>query len=193
MTEEALQKQLIEKLQGIESPYLMDTEVPIPYQHIYVPDGKDTKLEVWCFKQDIAIYQPLFERDPEDRKDYVITDKNNTSVKVEFKNSKKIVGLPFVILELKKKQPNTHSILAYSQKAKMIKTIFPYCQYLFLIYGKKIAPRTYRLGEFFDEIIQLQNTEGQEIEKLKKTLLKHIEIAENKLEKIKHEESDSDD
>ncbi|OAV74611.1 hypothetical protein Barb7_01860 [Bacteroidales bacterium Barb7] len=140
MTEKELQKQLIEKLLGIivESPYQIGIEVPIPYQHIYIPEEKDTKLEVWCFKQDIAIYQPLFERDPEDRKDYVITDKNNTSVKVEFKNSKKVVGLPFVILELKVGQPNTHSIMTYSQKAEMIKAIFPYCQYLFLIYGDRL-------------------------------------------------------
>jgi hypothetical protein len=64
----------------------------------------------------------------------------------------------------------------------MIKTIFPYCQFLFLIQGD-ISARTYRLGiDKFDGIISLKDVNDiQEVEELKKTLKKHLKIAENKL------------
>jgi hypothetical protein len=71
-------------------------------------------------------------------------------------------GIPFVILELKDGQPGTDNVLAYSQKAEMIKSIFPYCRYMLLIQGK-IGARTYRLGTVFDKILELpdENLEAE--------------------------------
>ena len=66
----------------------------------------------------------------------------------------------------------------------MIKTIFPYCQFLFLIYGD-ISARTYRHGVNFDEVISLTNPNDiKEIDNLKATLLKHFDIALTKLKQL---------
>jgi hypothetical protein len=172
----------------VKPPYFLDTEVPIPYKHIYIPEEHKTKLELWCFKQDITIYKILFDKSV-GQKDSKISKDNETIIVVILEKDSgqhsHPVGLPFVILELKKEQPNTHEILTYSQKAEMIKTIFPYCQFLFLIQGN-IAARTYRHGINFDEIISLKDVNNkEEIENLKTTLKKHFNIATKKLSQLK--------
>lgn len=188
MTEIELRDNLILQLKDIVSePYLIDTEVPIPYKHIYIPKNGLTKLEIWCFKQDITIYKSLFDKTV-GQKESEITKNGEALIEVVLEKdsgqNSHHAGLPFVILELKKGQPNTHEILTYSQKAEMIKTIFPYCQFLFLILGK-ISARTYRHGINFDEVISLEDANNQdEIEGLKKTLLRHFEIATKNLEKL---------
>jgi len=185
MNETEIRDKLIEKLKDIVSdPYLIETEVPIPYKHIYIPTGEKTKLEIWCFKQDIVIYKKLFDKTVK-QSESKITKGTETIVDVILEKdsgqNSHHLGLPFVILELKKNQPNTHEILTYSQKAEMIKTIFPYCQFLFLIYGD-IAARTYRHGINFDEIISLKNiNDKNEINGLRDTLLKHFDIAKTSL------------
>lgn len=188
MTENELRDILIEKLKGIvKSPYLIDTEVPVPYKHIYIPTDGLTKLELWCFKQDITIYKILFDKTVK-QKDSKITKDNNTLIEVVLEKdsgqNSHHAGLPFVILELKKGQPNTHEILTYSQKAEMIKTIFPYCQFLFLILGD-VSARTYRHGINFDEVISLKDPNNiTEIENLKRTLTKHFDIAKTRLKQL---------
>jgi len=188
MTETELRDNLILQLKDIVSePYLIDTEVPIPYKHIYIPKNGLTKLEIWCFKQDITIYKSLFDKTV-GQKECEITKNGETLIEVVLEKDSgqntHNAGLPFVILELKKGQPNTHEILTYSQKAEMIKTIFPYCQFLFLILGK-VSARTYRHGINFDEVISLEDANNKdEIEKLKETLLKHFEIATKNLNKL---------
>jgi len=147
ITENELRDRLIDELKNIVSePYYIDTEVPIPYKHIYIPTENLTKLELWCFKQDITIYKILFDKSVK-QKESTITKSNINLIDVilekDSHQNSHHVGLPFVIVELKREQPNTHEILTYSQKAEMIKTIFPYCQFLFLIYGD-ISARTYR-------------------------------------------------
>ncbi len=188
MTEKELRDILIEKLKGIvKSPYLIDTEVPVPYRHIYIPTDGLTKLELWCFKQDITIHKILFDKTVK-QKDSKITKDNNTLIEVVLEKdsgqNSHHAGLPFVILELKKGQPNTHEILTYSQKAEMIKTIFPYCQFLFLILGD-VSARTYRHGINFDEVISLKDPNNiTEIENLKRTLKKHFDIAKTRLKQL---------
>ncbi|KAA6312423.1 hypothetical protein EZS27_036643 [termite gut metagenome] len=108
----------------------------------------------------------------------------NVILKKDSSQNSKDVGLPFVILELKKKQPNTHDILTYSQKSEMIKTIFPFCQFLFLILGD-ISPGTYRHGINFNEIISLKDmTDRQEINRLKDLLQKHFLISIENLRRL---------
>jgi hypothetical protein len=186
--EEKIQKALFEILKkqlenSLADQYLIDKEVPIPYKHIYLPPQspkKTTKLELWCFSGDIVIYKILFDESIK-RGDSKIMNTDGTKIDIILEKgnggNSSHVGLPFVILELKYGQPTTDVVLAYSKKAEMIKTIFPYCQYLFLIYGK-IDPRTYRLGVNFDEIISLNDiNDDAEIRKLKKTIKEHFKIA----------------
>ena len=186
MKEIELRDLLITKLDGIvKTPYLLDSEVPIPYKHIYLPSKHISKLEVWCFKQDISIYKILFDKTVKQKESKIV--KNNEpliDVILDSGQNSHHVGMPFVIIELKKSQPNTHEILTYSQKAEMIKTIFPYCQFLFLILGN-ISARTYRHGINFDEIISLKDPNNKkEIDNLKKIILKHFDLAQTKLKKL---------
>lgn len=188
MNETELRDILIKKLKGIvKQPFLIDTEVPVPYKHIYIPTDDKTKLELWCFKQDITIYKILFDKTVK-QKDSKITKDGDTLIDIVLEKdsgqNSHHAGLPFVILELKKGQPNTHEILTYSQKAEMIKTIFPYCQFLFLIQGN-VSARTYRHGINFDEVISLQDiNDAEEIKNLKDTLLKHFKIAKTRLKQL---------
>ncbi|SRR6266536_143273 len=188
LSELQLRNKLMKQLVNIvRRPYEIDTEVPIPYKHIYIPTDDKTKLELWCFKQDITIYKTLFDKTVKQKESKIMKDKDTIIEVILEKDSSQNshhVGLPFVIIELKKGQPNTHEILTYSQKAEMIKTIFPYCQFLFLIQGN-ISPRTYRHGINFDEIISIQDAENeQEIKNLIATIKKHFEIAKNKLKNL---------
>ena len=188
LSEEQLRDRLLDLLKDIvKPPYKIGHEIPIPYKHIYIPTNNNIKLELWCFAQDITIYQTLFDRSVK-HKEAKITKNNQTIIEVILEKDRgqnlRDVGLPFVILELKKEQPNTHEILTYSQKAEMIKTIFPYCQFLFLIQGD-ISARTYRHGINFDEIISLKDINNEnEIKNLKATLMKHFKIAMMKLNKL---------
>ena len=188
LTETQLRDGLKEHLKGmVKPPYFLDTEVPIPYKHIYIPTDGKTKLELWCFKQDITIFKVLFDKSVKQKESKISKD-NETLIDVilekDSAQNSHPVGLPFVILELKKEQPNTHEILTYSQKAEMIKTIFPYCQFLFLIQGN-VSARTYRHGINFDEIISLKDINNkEEIKNLKATLKKHFDIATKKLSQL---------
>ena len=193
MKETELRDYLEQQFQNIvKAPYLLGSEVPIPYKHIYIPSELMTKLEIWCFKQDIIIYQNLYDKTI-GYKDARITynKKEHIEIVLEKDSHQKShhVGLPYVILELKVGQPDSHQIITYSQKAQMIKTIFPYCQFLFLVHPKKkIAARTYRHGLNFDEIITLKNPRDKaEINALRKCLVKHFKIALASLSKLKKE------
>jgi len=58
LTEKELNDTLMKHLKGIvEEPYNIEPEVLVPYKHIYIPTDKNTRLEVWCFSQDITIYK----------------------------------------------------------------------------------------------------------------------------------------
>jgi hypothetical protein len=185
LTEPELQDHLFEQLKNLaKSPNLIGAEVPIPYKHIYIPTDTKTKLEIWCFKQDITIYRKLFDNSVGRKESYTMQDGASLIDVILEKSSAQHVGLPLVILELKKEQPNTHDILTYSQKTEMIKTIFPYCRFLFLVQGK-ISARTYRFGINFDEIILLKDAfDVTEIENLRETIKKHLAIALENLGKL---------
>lgn len=174
MNEAELRDQLLVELEDIKGALHLGKEVPIPYKHIYLPaTPKKPKLEIWCFKQDIVFYEVLFDKTIR-YKDAVIKTGSNDIIDIvlEKDNAQNInhVGLPHVIIETKVKQPNTHDILTYSQKVEMIKTIFPYCKFIFLIFGK-ISPRTFRHGLNFDEIISITDINSElQIDHFKKTV-----------------------
>lgn len=164
MNESELRNNLLSKMQEFNSEQLLiDKEVPIPYKHIYLPN-KRHKLEVWCFKQDIVIYENLFNKNVGYRDAKIISngiELVNVVLEKDSAQNTHHVGLPYVIIETKHNQPNTHEILTYSQKVQMIKTIFPYCRFVFLIFGK-ISPRTYRHGLYFDKIVNIKDVNDEE-------------------------------
>ena len=187
MNEADLRNILLEKMQSFNSSTLLiDKEVPIPYKHIYLPN-KNHKLEIWCFKQDIVIYEKLFDKNVKYRDAKILAngvELVNIVLEKDSAQNSHHVGLPYVIIETKHNQPNTHEILTYSQKVQMIKTIFPYCRFVFLIFGN-ISPRTYRHGLYFDKIVNIKNV-YDEVEinafiKLVKELLKEVKEDINKL------------
>ena len=166
--ETVLQEKLFELLKSvIKEPYYTGMEVAVPYKHVYLPSEQKPKLQIWCFKQDLVIYKPLFSEKPEI---------NGFEVSLKGDPGKK--GIPYVIVEIKNGQPQTDNILAYSQKAEMIKSIFPYCRYIMLV-NEKCHPRTYRLGTIFNEIIHLKDDNDQkETETIKRKVLSHLKEAE---------------
>ena len=187
MTGPQFQRAVFQSIRTIRSDCKIDMEVPVPYKHIYFREDQKTKLEIWCFKQDIAIYKPLFDKSVPKREAKIIAyDKSEIQIILEKDTAQKTkdVGLPYVIIETKKEQPNVHEVLAYSQKAEMIKTIFPYCKFVFCIYGN-ISPRTYRHGIAFDRITSIADVrDKREMQNFKREITKLIKEAEKDLRKI---------
>jgi hypothetical protein len=138
--------------------FMIDKEVPIPYRHIYFPLRNE--LEICCFKQDICIYTKLLDKSIKHR-EAAITVGNEKILKVVLnKNapkSERDIGLPLVIIETKmSKSLKTHELLAYSEKIRMIKIIFPYCKAYLLCFGD-FKRSVYRHGSAFDESFNLEN------------------------------------
>jgi len=184
LNEEQLSKDLITKLKKkdiVKEPFSLEAEVPVPYQHVYLPSDSEQppKMEIWCYNQDIAIFLKLIDKNSIEKKYFIKDNSNQPLVDIQIQSDKKKgekkfdIGLPYVIIELKVGQPTTHEILAYNQKCAMIKTVFPFCHYIFLIYGE-IAPRTYRYGVNFDEIIKMKNIDKKEIDSLEKKIIEHF-------------------
>jgi len=165
--------------------YLIGKEVPVPYRQIYIPKEKNIELEIWCFRQDICIYKTLYEKNIK-LKDASINYMNNELVKIKLeKDADKDVALPLVIIETKMaKTVNTHELLAYSEKVQMIKTIFPYCKYLLLLFGKP-PKRAYLHGLNFDRIIGIEELSDIELKRLHKIINDELFEVEESINNIK--------
>jgi hypothetical protein len=151
--------------------YIIGKEIPVPYRQIYIPKEKSVELEIWCFKQDICIYKILYEKNIKSG-DVSINNKNNEIIKIKLEKDRDIsdVVLPLLIIETKMaKTVNTHELLAYSEKVQMIKTIFPYCKYLLLLFGKP-PKRAYLHGLNFDRIIGIKDLSDNELKPLHKII-----------------------
>jgi hypothetical protein len=88
--------------------------------------------------------------------------------------------VPRVIAEVKMPEGfNTHEILAYAEKARRIRTVYPYARYGLLLGNKRtIPPRTIRLGQEFDFIVALASPATQdEVDALAELLLQEIETS----------------
>lgn len=140
-----------------ENKCLLDKEVPVPYRHLYFP--RKNELEIFCFKQDICFYTKLFDKSIKNR-DAKITVNGEEILNVVINKhaaNEKDVGLPLVIIEVKmSKNMNTHVLLAYSEKTRKIKTIFPYCRAYLLCFGD-FQRSAHRHASEFDEIIFLND------------------------------------
>lgn len=78
------------------------------------------------------------------------------------------IVIPLVIFEAKYRMVNTHTIRQYSELARMIKTIFPFCLYNLLLINVELqsqnADKTYMAGKGFDKVIYKSDYEiGKEI------------------------------
>ena len=179
----------LKEMNIVNDPFQLEAEVPVPYQHVYLPSSSKQhhKMDIWCYNQDIAIFLKLVDKDSIKREYFIKNNNNEPLVDIQIQSDKKKgnknvdIGLPYVIIELKVGQPNTHDILAYNQKCAMIKTVFPFCHYIFLVHGE-IAPRTYRYGVNFDEIIEMKDI--NEITLLKEKIVYHFNEAKKKLKNM---------
>jgi hypothetical protein len=161
-------------------------EIPVPYKHIYIPYSEN-ELEIWCFKQDICIYETLFDKEI-GHKDAIISscDVPILTVRLEKDNVQKTkdVGLPYTIIETKMaKRINTNELLAYSEKIKMIKTIFPYCISFLLFFGIPPA-RAFRHGAEFDEIIFIEDISDLRCNCVIEKIINGTKKARNKIQYI---------
>ena len=94
--------------------------------------------------------------------------------------------IPLLIFEVKSKTVNTHTIRQYSELARMIKLIFPFCLYNLLLIDIKRpsnnADKTYMAGKGFDKVLYKpgyyevgNEIHNQFVEKMRKTIETHIE------------------
>ena len=146
-----------------EFNFMIDKEVPVPYRHLYFPHKNE--LEICCFKQDICIYTKLIDKFIA-HKEAAITVLDEKILTVVLNknapNNERDIGLPFVIIETKmSKNMKTHDILAYSEKIKMIKSIFPYCKPYLLCFGYT-KRNVFRHGLGFDDVFFLENLDDMQ-------------------------------
>jgi hypothetical protein len=138
---------------------LVGKEIPVPYKNIYIPVKR--ALEIWCFDQDICVYQKLFDKTTNSKNVVVASDKETIlKVELQVKTKNEDIGMPFVAIETKMAKAHTHELLASSEKIKMIKTMFPYCKGLLLVFGFP-PPKFYRLCSGFDEILFLEKLDEE--------------------------------
>jgi hypothetical protein len=151
-------------------------EIPVPYKNIYIP-VRNT-LEIWCSKQDICIYKKLFDKTV-DFKNISVTTNEKPLLKVDLEGTVngEDVGMPFVIIEAKMPNTNTHELLASSEKTNMIKSIFPYCKSFLFVFGSSPPPRIYRLCSGFDEILFLDKLDGEMFEHNIKKIIEAVNMA----------------
>jgi len=101
--------------------------------------------------------------------------------------------IPFLIFEVKYKNITTHQARQYSEEARMIKHIFPFCLYnLVLIKTGNIkqdnVDKVYMAGKNFDEILYFDTRNSEEIvKKLKDVVKGHMNsLKENKYFRFKN-------
>jgi len=87
--------------------------------------------------------------------------------------------IPRVIIEVKYAKVTSHDAIIYSEKAKRIRTIYPYVRYGFLIGKfKNIPPRIIRLGSEFNFISAINYPFVEsEITELKELLFSELETS----------------
>ena len=165
--------------------YFVEKEIPVPYRQIYVPKNEGIELEIWCFKQDICIYKTLYEGSTKPRNVTINFNDNQTiRIKLQNTNDQLDVALPLLIIETKMAEAiTTHELLAYSEKVQMIKTIFPYCKYLLLLFGKP-PKRAYLHGLNFDRIIGIEELSDNELKHLHKIINEEIFDAKERIDNI---------
>jgi len=138
---------LFEKLKDNEKlatqECFISKEMPVPYKHVYIP-VRNT-LEIWCSKQNICFIENCLKKLM--IKNIVVNSNEETVLKINLENDVrgKDIGMPFVIIDTKMPNANTHELLASSEKIKMIIAILSYCKCFLFIFGSLPSPRIHRL------------------------------------------------
>lgn len=95
--------------------------------------------------------------------------------------------IPLVIFEVKKKSVNTHTLRQYSQIAKSIKSIFPFCMYNLLLLDinkskNSDIDKVYMTAKNFDRVIYEKYNDkrnGKLITNLNALIEQHLEYLKN--------------
>jgi hypothetical protein len=95
------------------------------------------------------------------------------------------ITVPLVIFEVKYQGVNTHVVRLYSETARLVKAIFPFCSYNLVLIDikskKEPADRTYMAAKHFDRVIYKPNyskdpsAQSELVEELWKLAVRHIE------------------
>jgi len=166
---------LMNNTKTMENNYFIGKEIPVPYKHIYMPVRNS--LEISCYKQDICIYQKLYDKNIGSNKITINTGGENIIDVVIGKNAsqEKDIGMPFVIVEAKMEKVKTEDLIVASEKTKMIKSIFPYCRAFLLIFGNPHA-RIFRHCLGFDDILIMQDLSDNSCENIIKRIIDGFNI-----------------
>jgi hypothetical protein len=198
------------KLQTEKVSIYIGKEVPVPYRHIYRIVNDFLNLEIMCFDQDIAFFDFfVFSKEKLEKLNdihinlEIESNKNFNKENIEFINgpenkkdnisiNSKFFVFPYVTIEAKmrkKDEPTTDSILATSKKVELIKSVFPHCKSILLIFlpeDSEIPQRVYRCGKpLFDEILGLEfRYENSEIKFEEEKQEKNINTVKEKIEEL---------
>jgi len=147
----------------VPKPYEVETKRSLLYAVSFGDDGKlhlgqNDQLEPTRgggtgFEQDLLVFERV--------------DGGNTSI------------VPRVSVEIKFGQMTTHDAIVYSEKAKLIRTIYPFIRYG-LVLGRlpHIPPRTLRLGTEFDFIAAVAAPiEKQDVTKIAALLMDEVRLS----------------
>lgn len=142
----------------------------------------------------------LFFQSAEQDNTICLNDKNNEYVfegsnffKRYYKSLRdKSILIPLVIFEVKYEKVNTHTVRHYSEVARMIKSIFPFCMYNLLLVNIDIAreqssDRIYMSAKHFDKVIHKTNYEvNNTVHRI--LIAEMVSIVSNHLNYLKNEE-----
>lgn len=182
-TELEMQKELMNQFREHELPkkfeqnlsskltVKLDEKVNIPYMIWAEPQDQltDPHLQVRHYEQDIAFF---IESD--------ISESEKLSL---FNTRDSNLQIPLCIVELKRRGIGTNSVIAYSNKAEKIKSVFPFARYI-VIAGNERKRKWELHGEEFDAILSLggQNPENWELNSILDELEAQFEAVAKEIE-----------
>jgi hypothetical protein len=89
--------------------------------------------------------------------------------------------IPRVIVEVKLKGITTHDVITYSEKARRIRTVYPYVRYGMILGGMGSIPgRVLRLGQEFDFIVAVEESlPSMEVKKLGQLFTEELQVSKD--------------
>ena len=175
--EDSISKLICEEIKNRKLNFLETLKIE-PQKHIFIGTtvgmfkGK-LRLLFQSAKQDIVIYYHSKNSDMR-----IYEDGFYMRYRASFTDQDFLV--PIVIYEVKYKQVTTHQVRQYSEEARMIKTIFPFCQYNLLLLrvenDSTDVNKVYMSSKSFDSVVSISYNKASKIVKeLEPGLRAHIE------------------
>jgi len=176
--EDSISKLICEEIKNRKLNFLETLKIE-PQKHIFIGTtvgmfkGK-LRLLFQSAKQDIVIY---YHNENSDMRIY--EGGFYKRYRASFTDQDFLV--PIVIYEVKYKQVTTHQVRQYSEEARMIKTIFPFCQYNLLLLrvenDSTDVNKVYMSSKGFDNVICVDTTDEKIIvESLIPGLKSHFDL-----------------